>query len=354
MKLKLSCFSIVNGAQTTSSLGLFLKAAKNNRDEESIEKLRKVFVLARILTIPTEEMRESIAIYNNTQNPITSRDMVSNREEQKTLNTWLLKEGLPSIYCEIRRGSQIPSDFNKRYVHRKTTNEELAQLAYAFFLPCPFTAKDKKSALFNNDYTQDSYIINKIYHDIFSIEEGILFQKKKTEIDEALFVQQLYKECKKYMKKRLVDRIENARQQKDSETNPEKIKALDQRITLNSQHLDTSGICMYYFLALYAEFKEQYNYKNDALFDYDRYYSDSEFRNKMIKDASGLFLTQTVSVLVKTATDAAKTANMNNWVRSQGCEPKFYDALRNEMASNMDLEDQYHRFVDDYKTAVLH
>lgn len=356
-KVHLKNFSIVNGAQTTSSLGLFLKEAKKNQEHYKIELLKKVFVLTRILKISDDAMREDIAIYNNTQNPITSRDMVANRIEQKHLNEWLLDDTYPQIYCEIRRGSQIPSSFNKGITHRKTTNEELAQLTYAYFLQKPFMAKDKKSALFNKDYDPNSeYVINKIYHDVFCWDEenpennGIIFKKTKTEIDEALFAQQLYKESKKLMKKTFAERIAKAKEQKDMATNPDDIKNIDARIAQNSLHMDTAGICMFYFVALYYEFKASFDSQNEKrIFNFDKYYADKEFRKKLIESTSNLFLALTVKVLVKTANESNKSANVNNWVRSQACETKFFETLREEMASDFELEQKYLKFIDEFK-----
>ena len=72
-------------------------------DGENIENLKKVFVLARILRVTDKQMWRDIAIFNNTQNPITSRDKVANRIEQIHLNEWLLDDTYPQIYVEIRR-----------------------------------------------------------------------------------------------------------------------------------------------------------------------------------------------------------------------------------------------------------
>lgn len=356
-QITLKNFSIVNGAQTTSTLGLFLREAKKNQDTDCIDKLKQVFVLTRILKISDDRMRQDIAIFNNSQTPITSRDMVANRKEQKHLNEWMLDDNeYPSIYVETRRGSQIPSTFNKGIAHRKTTNEELAQLAYASFLQKPFTAKDKKSALFNNDYSQSDYVINRIYHDIFNLSEdnqadnGVLFTKTKIEIDEALFVQQLYKEAKKAMKSTLTERIAKAQEQKDVATNPDAIKTCEQRISQYSLHLDTVGICMFYFIALYYEFKASFDNNNDnRVFNFEKYYSDKHFKKKMIETTANLFLSLTVKILVKTASEANKAANVNNWVRSSACEPKFFDSLRDEIASNLELEEKYNDFLNEFK-----
>lgn len=353
--VELKGFSIVNGAQTTSALGLFLREAVKNHESNHIEALKKVFVLTRILKVPEEKMRQDIAIFTNTQNPITSRDMVANRPEQKHLYEWLIDDNYAQIYCEIRRGSQVPASFNKGFTHRKTSNEELAQLAYASFLQKPFTAKDKKSALFNNDYTQSEYSINKIYHDIFNWDEsnpannGLIFTRKKQEIDEALFVQQLYKEAKRVMRNTLNDRISKLQEQRAKLTAADQIKACDDRIATNALHLDTVGICMFYFIALYYEFKAQFSADDTTLYRFDLYYSDKVFRQNLIENATNLFLSYTVKILVKTAAENGKTGNVNNWVRSAVCETAFLKALRDEMASDFELENKYAEFCSKFK-----
>lgn len=355
-KITLKNFSIVNGAQTTSSLGLFLKEAKKNADGENIENLKKVFVLARILRVTDKQMWRDIAIFNNTQNPITSRDKVANRIEQIHLNEWLLDDTYPQIYVEIRRGAQIPSGFNKGFIHRKTSNEELAQLLYSSFLQKPFMAKDKKSALFNDDFSQSEFTINKIYHDIFHWDKenadnnGVAFTKKKTEIDELLFVQHLYKEAKRLMKSTLTERISRAQEQKENTTNIETLKSIEARINQNAVHLDAVGICMFYVISLYYEFKAQFDSPSDIrYYDYDKFYSDKDYKQRLIESFANLFLTLTVKIIVKTAAEANKSGNINNWVRGASCEEKFFSALRDELASDFEYEQKYQNYLNEFK-----
>lgn len=54
-----------------------------NQDE--IEQLKKVYVLVRIMQVNNEKLSGNISIYNNLQNPMSSRDMVANNTEQKEL-----------------------------------------------------------------------------------------------------------------------------------------------------------------------------------------------------------------------------------------------------------------------------
>ena len=181
-----------------------------------------------------------------------------------------------------------------------------------------------------------------------------MFQKSKTEIDEVLFVQYMYKEAKRVLKATFAERIAKAQEQKETETNPDTIKNIDARIAQNSLHYDTVGICMFYFMSLYYEFKAQFDVKNDTrIFNYERIYADKEYKKKLTDMVANLFLTLTVKILVKTATEANKSANVNNWVRSYSCEEKFFEALREEMASDMDLETKYKNFVDEYKISYV-
>lgn len=113
----------------------------------------------------------------------------------------------PHIYMEIRRGMKL-------YKHQMTTNEELAQLAFAGFMRDPFTGKEKK-AIFDTDYKQSDYLLNEFYHRIFHYDaydpKGILFKKEKTEIDELLFIHYLYKEAKKVLTKYIKQELSRLR-----------------------------------------------------------------------------------------------------------------------------------------------
>lgn len=355
-EIELKSFSIVNGAQTTSALGLFLKEAKKNHETENIDNLKKVYILTRILKIPDDKMRQEIAIFNNSQTPITTRDMVANRPEQKHLYEWLIDDTYPSIYVEIRRGSKLPATFNKGITHRKTTNEELAQLVYAAFFQKPFTAKDKKSALFNNDYTQTEYVINKIYHDVFNWDgennenNGEIFKRTKKEIDELLFVKELYKETKKHIKANYQERLENFKKNKETASSDEQRKMYDDRITTTSLYLDTVGICMFYFVALYYELKLSYKQDESKDYNFDKYYSsDKKFKENLISDAANLFLINTIKILVNTAIQNGKSGNINNWIRSSHCEGAFISALRDMVASDFELESKYNDFCNEYR-----
>ncbi|VTT97940.1 Uncharacterized protein OS=Klebsiella pneumoniae JM45 GN=N559_3436 PE=4 SV=1: AIPR [Gemmataceae bacterium] len=95
-KIKITGFSIVNGAQTTGSLG-----SLPNRPTD-------VKVQARIVKCSSRETIQSIIKYNNSQNPLVSPDFRSNDQVQRRLRSEFTS--LPSAeYTGGRRGVDIGS-----------------------------------------------------------------------------------------------------------------------------------------------------------------------------------------------------------------------------------------------------
>lgn len=351
--IELTNFSIINGAQTTSALGTYLKNAMINDDEEAKERLKKVYVLARIMEVRNSDLRDNISIYNNSQNPITSRDMVANRIEQKKLHETYMQGEKPYIYVEIRRGSVLPS-FPRFEKHQRTTNEELAQLAFAAFLSKPFYAKDKKSTLFNKDYSNDDVVINEYYHQIFYYPEdttaqpGILFERTRREIDEALFIKYLYKQAKSLMKKKYDERIAKS---------SEKIKlagdkgdsSAEQRMKLAQRNKEINNTCMFYCIALYYEIKKEFfDIDAEKDFDYDKFYRnrDSDYKTEIINYFAENFLSKTIEIISKLLEG---TGNVGNWIRKSSSQDVFLNELNNEIMLDSKLEDMFTEFVERFK-----
>ncbi|MDP4143107.1 MAG: AIPR family protein [Bacillota bacterium] len=338
-------FSIINGAQSTSTLGLYLKDARLNNDFEKIEELKQVYVLARIVEIKDDDkLRNDIAIYNNCQNPISSRDMVSNREEQIRLNQWLQDSEEPRIFVEIRRG-ETPKSGRKLYNHQKTNNELLAQLAFSSFLSSPYKAKSKKKTLFNNT-SQDIYTLNEDYNSIFNynkdnlLENGILFNKSKEDINELLFVAKLYKEARSYLKKDYTEKIENFGKRNE---NLESIKLLKRQLEINN-------VCLFYNITLYYEFKTYFDSSLKAekkIFRYDEYYNrkNKEFKKNLIRKYASMFLEETIEII----RDESGEANISNWIKTQNSENIFLKKLRGTLSLKTEYKFQYQEFIDTFK-----
>ena len=142
-----------------------------NEENGDYQKLLGMMFDYRVISGIAEKETDSlyvnpISIYNNLQNPISSRDMVANNYEQNELHKKLKSGDAPNIFMEIKRGQYVPSQprFEK---HQQTSNEDIAQVAAAAFLVEPFKAKDKKKTLFNKDAGSEEYIVNEYYDEIF-------------------------------------------------------------------------------------------------------------------------------------------------------------------------------------------
>lgn len=350
-KITLKEFSIINGAQTTSALGIFLKNAKMNQSEVDIEHLKNVYVLARILKVTNPEFKSRIAIYNNTQNPITTRDMASNREEQLQLYNRLIKGNEPHIYVEIRRGLTAPSDL-KLFKHQFTTNEELAQLSYAGFKRDPFTARDKKNQIFDVDYKQTQYVINKFYHDIFHYDfdnpQGILFVKTKEEINELLFVHYLYKETKKSLIKTYKKRISELQNANASITDSTEIEKNEKRIIDYEKLKAICNVCSLYCLTYYYCFKNEFPSMDlNKTFKYEEYYGgNSKDKKTFIEGFRDCFLTPTIQIIKELT---VTHANLSTWIRDKKSTPAFLDKVAEKIESDIGLENKYSDYIDMFK-----
>lgn len=349
--VELKEFSIINGAQTTSALGQYLKDAQMEKNEEKVENLKKVFVLARIMEINDRKIGENISIYNNSQNPITSRDMVSNREEQLFLNNWLLTCEKPNIYVEIRRGTKVPNNV-KLYRHQITSNEELAQLAFASFLGETFYAKDKKKSLFNRDFAND-YLVNEYYEKIFNnspenvSEKGILFRKSNFEIDEVLFVKHLYSESKRIQKKHYDKMIED--ESRKLLTAPkESAEKIENRIRMYKRNIEINGMCMFYCISLYFRIKEACgDTRQRRVFNYMQFYEfgKSKYRDEIILEFSNNFLSKTIEIIAK----SLEGSSMNIWVRAQKSQKAFFEELENQITIGTNMMNMFSDFERKFK-----
>ena len=112
----LTGISIINGAQTTGSLG--------NVDFEI--DLSDVWVMCRVVVCKNPERVEEIVKYNNTQNKITTWDQYANDETQSSIRAqfksigfdYSVKRGFDSVEAEIgiEKAAQPVLAFNGHYV----------------------------------------------------------------------------------------------------------------------------------------------------------------------------------------------------------------------------------------------
>ena len=340
-------FSIINGAQTTSTLGRFLKNAQLNDNVSDEEKLKKVFVLARILKVEDNNFKNNIAIYNNTQNPITTRDMVSNREEQIKLYEKLLNGDGPHIFMEIRRGMTLPSKV-RNYKHQISSNVELAQLAFAGFKRDPFTAKNNKNSFFNKDYKDDNdnVLLNESYDQLFNPEKGILFSKTKEEIDELLFVYFLYKKSKKKLVKIYSKKIDDFKEVLENCNDDEK-KEYEEKIINCNTLKEIANICVFYCVTCYYSYKKEFP-KEDSkfLYKYKEFYENEKFEDKLVDSFINLFLEKTIQI-IKELTEGTK--NIGSWIKAKESKDGFLKKINDDLQT-MKSEEDYKKYVKDFKS----
>lgn len=339
-------FSIINGAQTTSALARYLEESTD--EEIARKKLKKVFVFARILKVKEAEKANDIAKYNNTQNPISSRDLISNNPEQRRLAERLIKD-TPSIYMEIRSGQKLVQS-PRILQHRRTTNEDLAQLAFAGFFKQPYTAKDKKKALFAKDYSKtDSsgvqYIINEYYDMIFKEldengEGGILFKKSNSEIDELLFIKHLYKLANKKIKNDYKVRIAEHELQIQNSIEADK-EILATRISNLIKGMEISNISLFYVITYYYIAKTFVG-KSEVVYNYELFYNkDSDYKTNLLQAFIENFMNPTIKTI---SVLSSSSSNAPAWIRTQKSQQLFITEINDNWTDDSNVQ----KFFSDF------
>lgn len=347
-KILLQEFSIINGAQTTSTLGAYLREAEITRDDAKIDNLKKVHVLTKIYEINPELdnheiISENIKIFTNTQTPLSSRDMVSIRKEQIRLQQRFSEDfDFPNAFIFIKKGEKIV-DYPKFLRHQQITNERLAQLAFCGYFRQPFTAKDKKSKIFDYNPKED-FTLNEYYHKVFDIEKGILFKKNNIELDELLFIYRLHEDTKVFHKNSLKNQIQTLSQ--SAAENDIDRRTREDRINRVKRNMEISNVCLFYNIAAYYTLKQHFDglieNNHKLLFDSRRYYDDKDFKTEMIKSFLNLSYLTTLDII----RENSGIENVNNWIRSEKNERVFLEKLDDTI-----INKEYH-YSDTFKTFI--
>ncbi|WP_462255107.1 AIPR family protein [Ferruginibacter sp.] len=351
-KITVENFSIINGAQTTSTLGAYLRDAEINNEQENIENLKKVFVLTKIYQINKdlknhENISENIKIFNNTQTPLSSRDMVSIRKEQIDLQERLFQGESPNIFVFIKKGETIPGH-PKTQSHQRVTNEVLAQLTLCGFCSEPFTAKDKKTKIFDND-GKDDVILNSVYDRLFNQKSGLLFNRSKREIDELLFIYRLHEDTKKFQKIYLKNLLQNLNQK--ALANPVQVEQKENQMNSIKRNIEIANVCLFYNISCYFEMRSNFdnlipNIENLS-FETRKYFDNSEtYKDKLIKSFSELVYSKTIDII----RNNSGVENVNNWIRAEKGQEVFLSTLRNSLINEgFTISEKYIEFVKLFK-----
>ena len=141
-RIKLSNFSIINGAQTTTLIG----------ESQYVDKTTDFGVVCKLIKYTNDSFIDKVAEASNSQKPINDRDLIANRYEQKHLKEELLNFN-PPIYVEIKRGEKRPSKTKFREPWQRVKNEDIGQLILSIILQRPATARSNKKSMFSVDAT---------------------------------------------------------------------------------------------------------------------------------------------------------------------------------------------------------
>lgn len=349
-EITLKNFSIINGAQTSNSFVQYKQDI--NRDYSGDEKIKflkklsKVSVLARIVeTAENISFKNKITLFNNTQNPISTRDMVSNNDEQVKLKSRFL-EKKPYIFIEIRRGELRPKD--KRFLkHRIITNIELAQFIYAGFLQNPFNAKDKKVKIFNKDNSTDN-IVNPFYDKIFSLDKGVAHKLTNDQLDELLFIKELHKKSKKYLSSNYNEQLKELKKELETADDENKKVEIENEIREFNKLKQINNINTFYNITLYYHFKATYDkiFKaSNKKFDIELFYNNkNNYQKELIKEFAKLTNQNTIKIIKKLAYD-----DPPKFVRAKQSEKLFIENLKEMFREDFSYKDNYKVFIRKFK-----
>jgi hypothetical protein len=352
--LVLRNFSVINGAQTTSTLGAFLLRAEEDNDQIAIDKLKRVLVLTKIYEVSPDTpnhkvVSERIRIYSNTQTPLSSRDMVSINEEQKRLQQRFLN-GVPQIFINIKSGEGLPEP-SKIEPHARISNEALAQLGLCAYFFDPNTVLSKKAQLFEPvGSADDGLLLNPTYDSLFQQERGIFFQKTSWEIDELLFIKRLHDDTRLKQKKVLTEQISHLSQAvlEDGLTPAQRD---EDRLSIR-RSMEIAQKCLFFNVAAYYKLRARFDPYCDGIktvaFDTKAYYRDKAFKEDLILEFSNLIFSRTVQVIQ----DNSENENVYTWLRREQNQELFFSKLTESFTRDLGLAESYRKFVRRFKKPI--
>jgi len=156
--------------------------------------------LIKVIETDNRDFVENVTLYTNSQNAIRLRDLCSNDEVQREIQTILL--GSYRFFYERKRGefdSLYPTIEAKRrllgqnYKTRVISNENCAQSFLAMYLNKPAQAKSEKGRIFLKDNAG-------FYVDIFNRKDNILAEKLLLSWRLLKYIEMHKKEYKKIYK----------------------------------------------------------------------------------------------------------------------------------------------------------
>lgn len=177
VKISIKDFQVVNGGQTLRTIHDFSKL-----DQDHITKyLSSCELLLRVFKTPTtNNIRNKIAEYTNSQNSISSIDLKSLNSQQIQIEQFLDAHNI--IYA--RKAGDTGLSEKKNYIH-KISMEKFGQILFSIIGGTPEKASNQKKQIFDKYYQQ---IFNE---NVFDINKSAYYVKRYYEL------KQMYDQNKK-------------------------------------------------------------------------------------------------------------------------------------------------------------
>lgn len=168
VKITIKDFQVVNGGQTLRKIHNFKKI-----DQDHVTKyLSNCEILLRVFKTPTtNNIRNKIAEYTNSQNAISSIDLKSLNGQQIQIEQFLDEHNI--IYA--RKTGDTGSSEKKNYTH-KISMEKFGQILFSIIGESPEKASNQKKQIFDKYYSQ---IFNE---NVFDINKSAYYVNKYYEI----------------------------------------------------------------------------------------------------------------------------------------------------------------------------
>ncbi|MCF6297990.1 MAG: AIPR family protein [Flavobacteriaceae bacterium] len=155
---------VVNGSQTIHSL--------KEAFEESMEGFEDISLLCRVYETKDPIFKSKVAEYTNNQNPVTNRDVRSIDIIQIKLEKELQAYG---FYYERKK-----NQYETKSKAKRIDSEKFAQAYLAYYLNMPGEAKNKKSIIFSNKYSE-------IFNDLLTAEDVLFIFNLYQDIENKKF-----------------------------------------------------------------------------------------------------------------------------------------------------------------------
>lgn len=162
--IKLNSIQVINGGQTLRAIHKF-----NSEDKDNIKKLSSAHIAVRIFEVSSEDLKNKIAEYTNSQNAISNIDLKSIRTEQLNIEQYLSDQKIQYV----RKSGDTGLD-DKNYEYRISI-ERFGQILSSI-KGDPDKASNNKKQLFDKDY-------NKLFVDDFDINKSQDYVRKYYEIE---------------------------------------------------------------------------------------------------------------------------------------------------------------------------